>query len=51
MGDSGGGDSGEEVYNGSMELVLVSLSNSYSDEDRFSVDDNKPSSYPVYTIY
>ena len=49
--DSSGGDGGEEVYSGSAEPVLVSLSDSYSDEDRFSVGDNRPSSYPVYTIY
>ena len=50
--DNGGGDDGgEEVYNGSVEPVLVSLSDLYSDEDRFSVGDNRPSSCPVYTIY
>jgi len=46
-----GGDGSEEVYNGSIEPVLVSLSNSYSDEDRFLVGDNRSSSCPVYTVY
>jgi len=40
MGDgddnSGGGDGGEDIYSGSAEPVLVSLSNSYSEEDRLS---------------
>ena len=49
--DGSGGDGSEEVYNGSIELVLVSLSNSYSDKDRFSVGDNRPSSCSVYTVY
>ena len=40
MGDGndngGGGDGGEDIYSGSTEPVLVSLSNSYSEEDRLS---------------
>ena len=32
--DGGGGDGGYDVYNGRAEPVLVSLSDSYSDEDR-----------------
>ena len=32
--DGGGGVGGEEVYNGRAEPVLVSLSDSYSDDDR-----------------
>ena len=55
MGDGenngGGNDGSEEVYNGSVKPVLVLLSNSYSDENRFLVGDNRPSSCPVYTIY
>jgi len=36
--EGSGGDSGEDVYNGKVEPVLVSLSDSYLDEDRiFSV--------------
>ena len=35
MGDGDGdGDGGEDVYNGRAELVLVLLSDSYSDDDR-----------------
>ena len=30
----GGGDGSEDVYNGKVEPVLVSLSDLYSDEDR-----------------
>jgi len=55
MGDGedngGGGDGSEEVYNESVEPVLVSLSDLYSDEDRFSVGNNRPSSCPVHTVY
>ena len=50
MGD-GEDNSGEKVYSRSAEPVLVLLSDSYSDEDRFSVGDNKPSSCSVYTVY
>ncbi len=32
--DGGGGDGGDDVYNGRAEPVLVSLLDSYSDEDR-----------------
>ena len=32
--DGGGGEGGKDVYNGRAEPVLVSLSNSYSDDDR-----------------
>ena len=32
--DGGGGDGGNDVYNGRAEPVLVSLSDLYSDEDR-----------------
>ena len=43
----GGGD----VYNGRAEPVLVSLSDSYSEDEEISVCDSGPSSCPVYTIY
>ena len=32
--DGGGGEGSEDVYNGRAEPVLVSLSDSYSDDDR-----------------
>ena len=35
--DSGGDDSSKNVYNGSMEPVLVLLSDLYSEEDRISL--------------
>jgi len=48
--DSGGGEGGEDVYKGSAEPVLVSLSDSYLDEDSVSVSDSRPSSCPAYTV-
>ena len=42
----GGGD----VYNGRTEPVLVSLSDSYSEDEEISVCDSGPSSSPAYTI-
>ena len=50
-GDDGGGsgDGSEDVYNGKAEPVLVSVLDSYSDDDAISVSDSRYSSYPVYT--
>ena len=48
--DSGGGDGGDDVYRRRVEPMLVSLSDSYSEDDSISVYDSKPSSCPVYTI-
>ena len=48
IGDDGNGS--KDVYKGSAEPVLVSLSDSYSDEDSVSVSDSRPSSCPAYTI-
>jgi len=48
-GDDSGGEDGEDVYKGSMEPVLVLLSNSYSEDDKISVCDSRYSSYPAYT--
>ena len=54
MGDvddgSGGGVGGEDVYSGRAEPVLVSLSDSYSEDKEISVCDSGPSSSPAYTI-
>ena len=47
--DDGGGDGGDDVYNGRAEPVLVSLSDSYSDDEAISVSDSRYSSYPAYT--
>jgi len=49
--DEGGGNGGEDVYNGKAEPVLVSLSDSYSEDDTISVGDSRYSSYPAYTVY
>ena len=38
-----------DVYRGSAEPVLVSLSNSYFDDDEILVCDSRYSSYPTYT--
>ena len=48
--DGGGGDGGEEVYSGKTESVLVSVSDSYSDDEAISVSDSQYSSYPAYTV-
>jgi len=48
-GDGGGGEGGDDVYKGSMELVLVLLSDSYSEDDEILVCDSRYSSYPAYT--
>jgi len=37
------------VYKGRAELVLVSLSDLYSDDDSVLVRDSRPSSSPAYT--
>ena len=49
---SGGGESigGSEVYKGRAELVLVSLSDLYSEDEEISVYDSRSSSSPAYTI-
>jgi len=38
------------VYKGRVELVLVSLSDSYSEDEEISVCDSGPSLSPTYTI-
>jgi len=52
IGDGdGGSDGNDNMYNRSMEPVLVLLSNLYSDNDAISVSDSRPSSCPAYTVY
>ncbi len=51
MMDGGSGDGGDNVYNGRAEPMLVSLSDSYSEDDAILVGDSWYSSYPAYTIY
>ena len=46
--NSGGGNGSDVVYKGSTEPMLVSPSNSYSN-DEILVSDSKYSSCPVYT--
>ena len=48
--DGGGGDGGDDVYKGKTEPVLVSVSDSYSDDEAISVSDSRYSSYPAYTV-
>jgi len=45
----GDGDGGE-VYSGKTEPALVSVSDSYSDDEAISVSDSRYSSYPAYTV-
>ena len=46
-GESGGGG---DVYRGKTEPVLVSVSDSYSEDEEISVCDSGPSSSSAYTI-
>ena len=48
--DGGGGVGGEDMYNGRAEPVLVSFSDSYSDDDSILICDSRPSSSPAYTV-
>jgi len=48
-GESIGGGDGK-VYKERVEPILVSLSDSYSEDDSISVCDSRPSSCPAYTI-
>ena len=51
MCDDGCGGDGKDVYTGRAEPMLVSLSDSYSEDDAISVGDSRYSSYPAYTVY
>jgi len=48
--DGGGGDGSDDVYKGKTEPVLVSVSDSYSDDEAILVSDSRYSSYPAYTV-
>jgi len=48
--DDGGGVGGEGVYSGNTEPALVSVSDSYSDDEEISVGDSESSSSPTYTL-
>ena len=47
--DGGGGKGGDDVYKGRTKPALVSVSDSYSEDDSVSVRDSRPSSSPAYT--
>ena len=47
--DNGGGVGGEDVYNGKTKPVLVSVLDSYSEDEAISISDSRYSSYPTYT--
>ena len=46
--DSGDGERSDNIYKGSMEPMLVSSSDSYSN-NKISISDSRYSSYPTYT--
>jgi len=46
----GGGVGGEEVYSGNTKSALVSVSDSYSEDEEISVGDSGPSSSPTHTL-
>ena len=48
--DCGGGEGGKDVYKGKTKPALVSVSDSYSEDEIISVCDNRPSSSLAYTI-
>jgi len=48
--DGGGGVGGKDVYNGKTKPALVSVSDSYSEDEIILVRDSGPSSSPTYTI-
>ena len=41
---------GDDVYRGKTEPTLVSVSDSYSEDEIISVGDSRPSSSPAYTL-
>ena len=38
------------MYSGKTEPALVSVSDSYSDDEAISISDSRSSSYPAYTV-
>ena len=48
--DCGGGVGEEDVYRGNTEPALVSVLDSYSEDEEISVGDSGPSSSPTYTL-
>jgi len=48
--EGGGGVGGDNVYKGRTEPALVSVLDSYSEDEIISICDSRPSSSPAYTI-
>ena len=48
--DGGGGVGGEDMYSGKTKPALVSVSDSYSEDEEISVSDSGSSSSPAYTV-
>ena len=48
--DGGGGEGGDDVYKGKTEPALVSVSDSYSEDEIISVCGSRPSSSPTYML-
>jgi len=48
--DCDSGEGGEDMYKGKTEPALVSVSDSYSEDEIISVCGSRPSSSPAYTI-
>ena len=48
--EGGGGEGGDDVYKGKTKPALVSVSDSYSEDEEISVGDSGPSSSPTYTL-
>jgi len=47
--DGGGSVGGDNAYSGKTKPVLVSVSDSYSEDEVISISDSRYSSYPAYT--
>jgi len=47
--DGGGGVGGKDMYNGKTEPTLVSVLDSYLEDEAISISNSRSSSYPVYT--
>ena len=48
--EGSGGEGGDDVYKGKTEPALVSVLDSYSEDEEISVGDSGPSSSPTYTL-
>ena len=48
--EGGGGEDGDDMYKSKTEPALVSVSDSYSEDEEISVGDSGPSSSPTYML-